>query len=313
MERQGVRSSWDAVPGPVRDSVDKLMGSPVTETRTVVGGFSPGPAVRAVLQDGRSVFLKAASTTMNEDSVRMHRHERDVLEALPSFVPAPSLIGCIDDGHWVVLAVEWIDGRTPEATSAADVQRILGLLHLLAERTDGVEIGEIGTVAQSHTDLFGHWSQLAAEQPDELDPWTLRYLDRLVEIDAHAPDATAGAHLVHLDVRTDNVVLAAAGDGRDVLVDWPGAALGAPWIDLAALLPALHLDGGPSPEEIFDSTQLGQRSGSDSVDAFLVALAGYFTRNSLRPAPPGLPTLRPFQAAQGVVARQWISQRIGLR
>jgi aminoglycoside phosphotransferase (APT) family kinase protein len=193
------------------------------------------------------------------------------------------------------------------------VQRILGLLHLLTERTGGVEIGAIGTVAQIHTDLFGHWAQLASEQPDALDPWTQRHLDRLVEIDAHARNATVGEHLVHLDVRTDNVVLAAAGAGRDVLVDWPGAAFGAPWIDLVTLLPALHLDGGPPPEEVFNSTEFGRGSWSESVDAFLVAIAGFFTRNALQPAPAGLPTLRPFQAAQGVIARRWISERLGLR
>ena len=312
MERQGVRSEWDAVPDQVRASVDRLLGSQVVETQTVSGGFSPGPAVRALLRNGQSVFLKAASTTMNEDSVRMHRRERTVLEALPSFVPAPSLVGCVDDGHWVVLAVDWIDGHTPDAASVADVHRILGLLRRLGELTGGVEFAEIGTVAQSHPDLFGHWVRLASEQPDQLDPWTQRHLERFVDIDAHARDATVGEHLVHLDVRTDNVVLATEGPDRDVLVDWPGASFGAPWIDLVTLLPALHLDGGPPPEDVFNSTPYRQRSFSDSVDAFLVAIAGYFTRNSLQPAPPGLPTLRQFQAAQGAIARRWISHRLGL-
>jgi hypothetical protein len=35
--------------------------------------------------------------------------------------------------------------------------------------------------------------------------------------------------------------------------------------------------------------------------------AGYFTERSLRPAPPGLPTVRLFQAAQGEVARRWLA------
>jgi hypothetical protein len=39
-------------------------------------------------------------------------------------------------------------------------------------------------------------------------------------------------------------------------------------------------------------------------------MAGYLTHQSLQPAPPGLPTLRAFQAAQGAVARRWLSELI---
>jgi len=43
----------------------------------------------------------------------------------------------------------------------------------------------------------------------------------------------------------------------------------------------------------------------------VAAIAGYFTRQSLQPPPPGLPTVRAFQAAQGVVARDWLALRTG--
>ena len=33
---------------------------------------------------------------------------------------------------------------------------------------------------------------------------------------------------------------------------------------------------------------------------------------AVQPSPPGLPTLRAFQDAQGSVAREWIAQRTGL-
>jgi hypothetical protein len=41
--------------------------------------------------------------------------------------------------------------------------------------------------------------------------------------------------------------------------------------------------------------------------AILCALAGYFTSQALLPPPPGLPTVRAFQAAQGQVARRWLA------
>lgn len=310
--RQGVRARWDETPRSVRDAVDDLLGSAVVANHSVAGGFSPGPAVRAELMDGRAVFIKAAGRSLNEDSAVMHRREGEVLAALPMTVPAPSLIGTFDDGDWVVVIIEWIDGRAPTAADGADVKRMLDLLHRLAERTTGIEIDGIDTVATTHVDLFGHWSRLAADEPVGLDAWSRVHLDRLADVDVHAVDACTGDHLVHLDVRTDNALLNDSGPDGDVLVDWPGASTGAPWIDLVTLLPSLHLDGGPPPAEVFGSTPLGRRADPDAVDAYVAALAGYFTRMSLLPPPPGLPTLRDFQAAQGVIARRWVAQRLRL-
>ena len=118
---------------------------------------------------------------------------------------------------------------------------------------------------------------------------------------------------MHADTRTDNVLLADAGPPHDVLVGRPGASLGAPWIDLVALLPALHLDGGPPPRDIFAVHPLGRRADPVAVNVFLASLAGYFTRQSLLPPPAGLPTVRQFQAAQGTIARNWLAERLGLR
>lgn len=39
----------------------------------------------------------------------------------------------------------------------------------------------------------------------------------------------------------------------------------------------------------------------------ICALAGYLTERSLRAAPPGLPTVRRFQAAQAEVSRRWLA------
>lgn len=312
MSRQGVRSSWDETPQSVREAVDEMLGSPVTAAQTVVGGFSPGPAVRAELLDGRTVFIKAAGKAPNPESPAMHRREGQVLAALPPFIPAPSLIGRFDDGDWVALAVEWVDGRPPVAADHADVQRMMDVLHRLEDRTSDIKVGGLDPVAVTHSDLFDHWLLLAEGQPVGLDSWSRQHLARLADLDAHASEACSGRHLVHLDVRTDNIILATDGPDRDVLVDWPGASIGAPWIDLVALLPALHLDGAPDPQDVLGSTALGQRADPDAVDAFVVALAGYFTHMSLLPPPPGLPTLRSFQGAQGAIARRWAGQRLRL-
>ena len=309
MDRQGVRSSWQGVPPSIRGAVEDLLGSPVMATEPLVGGFSPGPAVRATLADGDTVFIKAAGASLNAASPFMHRREGEVLARLPASVPAPALRGIVDDGDWVALVVAWIEGRNPDPADSDDVERVLRLLNVLANCTDGVEVDGLEPIEVTHADLFGHWQCLAGDVPEGLDTWSRRHLDRLVTLELDAPAGCAGTHLAHVDVRADNILLAADGD---VLVDWPGAALSAPWVDLVALLPALHLDGSPPPADVFASTPHGRHADPGAVDAFVVSLAGYFTRMSLLPAPPGLPTVRRFQAAQGAIARRWAAQRLEL-
>ena len=42
--------------------------------------------------------------------------------------------------------------------------------------------------------------------------------------------------------------------------------------------------------------------------ALVCALAGYLTETSLRRPPPGLPTIRAFQAAHATIARHWLTE-----
>ena len=298
------------MPAAFRADVDVCLGSRIVATTPMIGGFSPGPAVRATLADGRVVFVKAAGLALNPLTPGMHRREGEILRLLPPSVPAPALIGVVDDGDWVALVTEWIDGHNPAATAPGDVARLLVLVETLAAQ-DGVT-PDLRTFADEHPNLLGNWAKLRALPPVELDDWSRAHLERLADLDALAPEACAGRHLVHADIRTDNVVLAAAGPHADTAVDWAAACIGARWIDLVGLLPALHLDGGPPPADVFDNHPLARQADPEAVDAFVAALAGYFTRQALQPPPPGLPTVRAFQAVQGVIARRWLAERLRL-
>jgi hypothetical protein len=63
--------------------------------------------------DGRRVFVKAVSADQNPESPEMLRREAAVAAVLPDGVPAPGLLGFLDDGHWVAGVYEHVGGRLP--------------------------------------------------------------------------------------------------------------------------------------------------------------------------------------------------------
>lgn len=310
MGRSGVRCEWGDVPVHIRSEVEDIAGARVVAARNIDGGFSPGPAARCDLDDGQIVFVKAAGTVLNAVSPVLHRREAEVLAALPIGFPSPNLIGVADDGDWVAIVISWIDGTMPTApVTTVDCARILRLTERLAELRQDIAVDALLPVAVAHPDLSGHWQRLNNEPVAGLDAWTSAHLGDLVRLESDYSTAIEGESVVHLDLRTDNIILGAA-ESDDVVVDWPWACRGVGWIDLVGLLPSLHLDGGPEPEEVFRASTIGQSADAGAVDVFLASIAGYFTRISLLPPPPGLPTVRQFQAAQGVIARAWLERRL---
>jgi hypothetical protein len=92
-----------------------------------------------------------------------------------------------------------------------------------------------------------------------------------------------------------------------MVVDWPHACRGAAFTDLVLFAPSVAMQGGPGPAELLAWSGTGRDADPEAVRAVVRALAGYLTRKSLEPPPPGLPTVRRFQAAQGEIAREWLA------
>jgi hypothetical protein len=94
------------------------------------------------------------------------------------------------------------------------------------------------------------------------------------------------------------------------LVDWPWASVGATWLDTVLFSINVRLFGGDAQRVL---TDLAARTGADPGDFtdVLAGAAGYFLDNARRPAPPGLPTLRAFQRAQGDALLPWLRERFG--
>jgi aminoglycoside phosphotransferase (APT) family kinase protein len=306
---EGERLQWDAVPLEIRTAIEQRLDAPVARVVTRPGGFSPGLAARLELEDGRSVFAKAVGPQPNAESPRFHRREAQIAAALPPETPAPRFLFSIEDvSGWVALVFEYVDGREPELPwRNAELERVLEALSDLGRALTPSPF-DAPVVAEHFDELFHGWRTIAAEERPVADPWAAECLDELCELEAAWAQAAAGETLLHCDVRADNILLES---DRVVFVDWPHASIGAAWIDLVAFLPSVAMQGGPHPWEVFDAHPVGRAAPRDRVLPVLAAVAGFFAQSSTLPAPPGLPTLRDFQRAQGVEALAWLKRSLG--
>lgn len=301
---QGVRIGWADLPVDVQVAVERLLGGRVVAARSQPGGFSPGVADRVELADGRRAFVKAVSPGLNEHTPGLHRREALVSAALPAHAPAPRLLGVHDDGDWVALVLEDVEGRHPHTPwVAAELAAVLAVLPSVAALDVALALPP---VADELADDLRGWERVAADVPADLDGWAHRELATLRRLAARAPEVLVGDCLVHSDVRADNLLL--RPDGSVVLVDWPWAARGPSWFDALLLLVNARLYGGHDVDALLRSS--AAEVDDEDLTAVLAGLAGYFVDRARRPAQLGLPTVRAFQAAQGVAVLGWVRERL---
>lgn len=315
----GTRLGWRDLPRAVRSEISRLAGAQVVAEVMATSGFTPGFAGVLELVDGEQVFVKAVSPAQNPQSPVLARQEIAAAAALPEGVPAPRLLWSHDDGDWVLLGFEAVTGRSPELPwRPTDLTRVLGtLVDLAAARPrPGHGLPEQSAVWattftgwQSFARLGTQELAAAVERTGGLAEWAVRHLEQLVAWEREAPQAAAGEALVHGDLRADNVIL---GPERVWLVDWPHAGVGAPWLDLAGMLPSVTMQGGGEAHEIFLAHPLSEAVSADELRAVVAAIAGYFVWGSVQPDPPGLPNLRAFQRAQAFPAMAWLRTITGL-
>lgn len=300
----GVRIGWLDLPGHVRAAVEETLGSPVVAAESQAGGFSPGTADRVVTASGDRAFVKAVSPAQNARSVEMARDEARITAALPPDTPAPALLGTYDDGFWVVLVLEDVPGRHPRTPWVEDeVDAAVRALRKLAAALTPAPLPDAPRASDHLADDLAGWAEIAADPPADLDPWAAAHLDALVAAAARGHAAIAvGDTLAHCDIRADNLLV--RPDGDVVVVDWPWGCVGPEWLDTVLLAMNVIAHGGDG-----DRVLAGVDRGA-AVD-LIAGFTGFFLHRARQAAPPGLPTVRAFQRAQGLALLPWLRGRVG--
>ena len=298
----GVRIGWADLPAHVRAAVEQKLGAPVVEAVSQTGGFSPGTADRVVTATGARAFVKTASPALNPHSYEIARQEARFSPALPPTAPVPRWLGTYDDGEWLALILEDIDGRNPRTPWVEDeLDAAVSGLRRLAEALTPPPVPDAPLAADLlRFDLAG-WSRIAAEPPTDLDPWVAANLGALGAAADRGCAALVGNTLNHCDVRADNMLL--RPDGSMVFVDWPWACVGPAWLDIVMLAINVIVHGGDGDRVLAD---VDPAKATDLA----AGLCGYLVDVARRPPPPGLPTVRAFQRAQGDALLPWLRERL---
>jgi aminoglycoside phosphotransferase (APT) family kinase protein len=298
---------WSELPQTVREEIEQVLGSPVVAGVSQSGGFSNGVAERVRTAAGGAAFVKAISTQMNGGAAALNRTEARIGAALPPDVPVPRLLGHHDDGTWVVLVFEDVDGRQPAIPwTEPDLARALKALETLADRLTPCPLADVPDAVEALAEPLDGWERIAALPPNDLDPWIAERLPVLRRAVAVGRAGLGGDTLVHFDVRADNILI--RGDGNVVVVDWPWACRGPAWLDTLMLCADVFVNGG------HDLDGLLRRGVTAHIDptvleAVLIGLAGYALDASRLPAPPGMDRLRPFQRAKADGLLTWIRRQ----
>ena len=306
----GVRLEYAALPGRVRAWVQAELGSPVTSAVTQAGGFSPGAAARLVTASGGRAFVKAVGPELNPKTPELFRMERVAMESLPASPHAPRLLAAYDDGDWVALLLEDVEGRLPgHPWTAGDADLVFDAL---AELTAGLHPSPWPAAPRAEVksaEFLGRWPLVREAPPPGLDRWARLHLDELVALGERALVAIRGDTLTHWDVRSDNVLITRRR--RVVFVDWAHACLAARWVDpvIAACDVLENVD--VDVDTLLNRFPAVRSADPVDVTAFVVAVTGGLAWAAEQPDPPGLPTIRRWQREQAAILLRWVRRRTG--
>lgn len=302
----GVRTRYDVAPAALKQWAEDLLGAHVAEVQPRSGGMSPAIAVSLTGANGATAFVKAVSSDINPDTPTHFRHEIAVLSALP---PAPyraGLLSTYDDGHWVAIALEDIDGRHPDWTSKVDRERVYDAVMEQSRELTPIPPGLPGV---SNRGGIVTYLETLHEPTDAelagLPGWAAADLPHLVDLVELSLDHHRDEAFCHWDIRYDNILIRES-DNQPILLDWGMARRGQRWGD--AMVYGLEWVDSPDFDAIMARLALSPQEELD-VTGFLAGIGGYLTMASTHAAPPSLPNLPAFRRQLGLACLQGVRRR----
>ena len=265
--------------------IGRVTGRPPVDHRPVAGGQTASTRLRVTLDDGSSVFVKAAALGTWEGTaltaeIAVHR------DLHAPFLPSALADEIDEDQGYARLLLPDLSARYwPPPWRPGDVDAVLSTLAEVAAHPPPVALRP---VAADREALDG-WPKVALEPGPfaRLGLGDATWMEQClpVLVDASSRADLRGDELLHFDVRSDNLCLA---DDRSVqLVDWSWATRGPGALDVLAWLPSLAMEGGPMPDAVMP--------GADP--ALVALLAGMWAWNAGQPDLPSAPGLRRLQRA----------------
>lgn len=306
----GVRLPYAAVPAAVRAWVEQELGSPVVGTVEQVGGMSPGCATRLTCADGTRAFVKAVGAELNPDTPGLFRREAAVLAHLGEHALWARMLASYDDGDWVALLIEDVEGRHPDFTDAAELEAVLDGVDRLSEVLQDRDVpSSVDLVDVAHR--FRVWAESLA---------TLAEAPEATPVPAWLradPEGWAGVlreqaalpmpHVVHWDIRVDNLLRRPSGEV--VFVDWGTAARGPAWAD--PLLARLERVDEPWFDASTASSPALTEAGDEVVTAFLAGFGAHLAVRSVVAVDVNLPTLNDFRIRESRRMLEAVARRTG--
>jgi hypothetical protein len=283
---------------PTRDvaaAVTRAAGrAPSFWQRVVGGGYTPAERWIVGFGDGTRAFAKVGTIERVAEWLGVeHRVYREVGAAF-----MPRMLGWSDVPVPALVLEDLSAARWPPPWDRSLVGRMLATLDAVAATTCPDWAPSIIEL----TDIFSGWSRVSADPAPFLGlglatrSWLEAALPGLVANER--PQELEGSALLHFDVRSDNMCFTSE---RALLVDWNLIGRGVSLFDVAAWLPSLEHEGGPTPEEV-----------RPEAGVFAAAIAGYLCSHAGLPAIPDAPHVRRIQLEQALTALPWAARRLGL-
>jgi len=262
------RSTWEALPAPVRAAIERETGD-VREAVLPSAGRNSDFSATLRTASG-TVFCKGIADADGKRG-RMHRHEAAVNAALPASV-APRLLWHIEADGWLLLGFEHSPGRHLDLSpTSPDLAATRDAVTAMADGLATVSV-DAPALADQWARLAA-WRRLAKDVPSDLDAWARDHLDQLTTWEATAIELVAGDTLAHTDLHALNLLV---HDGKVRIVDWAWSRNANAAVDPAFLITRL-IEAGHTPADAEAWAQelpVWQQAPSETRTALAVAIWG---------------------------------------